>query len=201
MKFSVRNINNLQRFEMNNIKKIQIYYKAVFYTVVMVSLISCKTETRTYESIIIVKTNMEVLLDSIDMFDWTQIPTPIQNNFSDKQFQVEVIDTILYEANYKEIFRSKINANNLNYNFYTYKLDSTFIQQPKTKSIKLVEKSTNDIYTLTIYFSNLFITESNKFASIIVTKVIGNSMTKDIYFFEKKNNKWKLLNKKNILIG
>lgn len=176
-------------------------FKLIIYTIFFSSLVTCKVNTKNDNSVNFVKSNMQFFLDSIDTFDWTQIPTQEEYDSLEKKFNVEIVDTIFYDTSFKEIFRYKLNKSNLDYIFYTFKIDNSFIQQKELKSIRLVSESTKDIYTLTVYFSNLFITKSNRYASIIVTKVIGNSMTKDIYIFENRYNNWVFIDKHNILIG
>lgn len=189
-------------------------FKSIKTIIIFLFIISssCKKREKviTYDSQEIIKYNISILLDSLEHFDWTRIPIPKKFKPVKKQdLGVELIDSIIYEKNTIGISLKKINKrfnNKSNYNFQRIKLDRTFIQNldlrnMNFKDINLVKKNSNSIFTLTVVFSNFLIDDTKTHAGIVVTKKIGISMKKDIYFFEKKGNKWICIGRENIGIG
>lgn len=182
-------------------------FKLIATLILLLAFTSCKKSesVRNIDGTEIIKSNMTVLLDSLKYFDWTRIP--VSNKFNDvkkKQFKIELVDSILCEKNISAICNVKLNnqfKNNSKLVLQSFKLDNSFIQNNNFKNISLVKKSSDDIYILSIIFSNLLVSENGKYACIIVTKKVGISMKKDIYFFEKKNNEWNYVSRSNISIG
>jgi hypothetical protein len=182
-------------------------FKLITTLILLLAFSSCKKNEsiRNRDGSEIIKYNMSVLLDSLEYFDWTRIPVSKKfNDVEKKQFKIELIDSILWEENISETCNVKFNnqfKNNSKLVFQSFKLDNSFIQNNNFKNIGLVKKSSNDIYILSIIFSNLLVSENRKYACVVVTKKVGISMQKDIYFFENKNNEWNYIRRENISIG
>ncbi len=182
-------------------------FKLIILLLLLITFASCKKNDSIIDSdnSEIIKSNMPILLDSLEYFNWTRIPIPKKlKDVEKKQFKVELIDSVLYEKNIFTTCKIKLNTqfkNNSKLIFKSIKLNNSFIQTNNIKNISLVKKSSNDIYILSIIFSNLLVSENGKYACIVVTKKVGISMKKDIYFFEKKNNLWSYIHRHNLSIG
>ncbi len=182
-------------------------FKLIVVLFTFTILSSCIKKEKSFElnESDIVKSNLPILLDSLEQFDWTKIPVPKKFEKEKREdFKVELVDTILLEKNILSISNIKLNKyfkNKFDSKFQSFKINSSYLQNSNFSNINLVTKSSNDIYTLTVVFSNLLINESNKNACIVVTKKIGITMKKDIYFFERINKKWIYKGRDNISIG
>lgn len=182
-------------------------FKLGILIITIMVMTSCRNgkQTTDFEGKEMVKSNMPVLLDSLEAFNWTKIPLPKEfKKNPDEKYKVELIDSIVYEKNIFDLFNSKFSkrfTDNPKFNFKTFKLDSTFLPSDQLREIELKKESSNSIYTLTVTFSNLLISDSNKNASIVVTKRIGISAKKDIYYFENLNGKWTYIGRDTIYIG
>lgn len=187
-------------------------FKLIVVFVFFISLSSCKKKEDiiVYSSKEIVRLNMPILLDSLDYFDWTKIPIPVKFKTTNREnFKVELLNSISYDKNISRICKNKFSekfGNNTNFNFECFKMDDSFIKKSTLNNnlyeeINIVNKSSNDIYTLTVEFSNLLVDSSKNYLSIVVTKKIGIAMKKDIYFFKIKNKKYIYINRYNIAIS
>ncbi len=182
-------------------------FKLIIIIIIFITLNSCyKKENFSLEGAKIVNSHIEVLLDSIEFFDWTKIPISAEfKNETRKKFNYELIDSVGFDVNIYPLFNKNLKKHydNIftNSNIIKLKLNPTILSRFKKKNLTLSKKKSNDIYVLSIIFSNLIISVDGTFASLVVTKSCGISMTKDIYFFEKIDSVWVFKEKINIVIG
>jgi len=150
----------------------------------------------------LIDSNIEFLLDSIKSFDWTKIPLN-KKSIHDKRetFRYELIDVVLVEQNSMRFLNSNFNAKLAHSKAISLKINPSFISKFKLKHVALVKKKSNSIYALSIVFSNLLMSDNERYASIVVTKTCGISMKKDVFYFEKRNGKWVYLRKDQLSMG
>ncbi len=172
-------------------------------------LFSCKKkEVIKNDGEIILKDHISVLLDSLEVFNWTKFqtrnnPRSVYQKIHEKDFIYELLDSIVYDKNSIKFCKRELSSR-FNFSksyFQNIKIKTSFLSKKKDLKIKLVKNNKESEFSLSIFFSNLVISESKKFACVIVKKHSGISMKEEIYFFIKRNGKWIYDGKKIIGIG
>ena len=130
----------------------------------------------------LISQNINTLIDSIEVFDSSKIIGPEKfKDFKTKKITVGLLDSVIVEnTNFKKFENDKFLKFNISKNeIVTFNSDY---------NINLLKLNNYDINILFVRFSNFKINDNN--ASIIVKKVIGISMVKNIFYFKKENDKW-----------
>lgn len=135
--------------------------------------------------------NINVLIDSIEMFDMRLFFVPEKyKNVKTEKISIGLLDSIVVEnlSNIKET------------NFIKFNISEKEIHNYKSNyKIAIVKLNNFDTKVLFVRFSNFEINENN--ASIVVKKVIGISMIKERYYFIKQNDMWVFKKKEFLGMG
>ncbi len=167
-------------------------FSVLFLLFNLILFSSCKQEIKVDRGRALITENINILLDSIEGFDTSKMPSPKYpnefnvNKIEIKQIKIGLIDSVLVQ-----------NINGYNSFFIINRND--LVNFKSNYKIEIVKINNYDINYLFVSFSNFQI--DNDKATIDVKKVIGISMTKDRYFFKNENGHWVFISKKNIGIG
>jgi hypothetical protein len=166
--------------------------------IIILLLCSCKKQNGMVENgRELIKQNINVLIDSIDIFDTSKMPISkvSKKDFKNykpikiEQIRVGLLDSILV----KDVdLKTDVQTNYLKFNLQTKDL----INLKSKYKIIIVKVNNYDTNFLFVNFFNFKI-QGNK-ASIEVKKNIGISMLHHKYYFEKGNGVW-VFKKKELL--
>ena len=141
--------------------------------------------------------NINVLLDSIEIFDISKMPvsdvsTKDFKNYravKTKQIKIGILDSIkIIDNNYLTINKEFLKFNLQKSNLINFKSEY---------KIEILKTNNYDTNILFVRFSNFNI--NNNKADIVVTKIVGISMVSNKYYFEKRDEIWVF--KKKIMLG
>ncbi|MBP4142829.1 hypothetical protein J3S90_13560 [Flavobacterium sp. P4023] len=162
-------------------------FNPLFVLFSLMFFLSCKQEIKVDSGRELIIQNINVLLDSVERFDTSKMPTPEEfENVKIEQIKIGLIDSVLVQ-NIKDYNSSFIiNRNDL-------------VNFKSNYKIEIVKLNNDDVNFLFVSFLNFKVDKYK--ATIDVKKVIGIAMTKDRYYFTKENGHWVFVRKKNIGIG
>ena len=165
--------------------------KQVFITILLLCFFSCKQvrNNNDYGSRF-VKCNINILLDSLSMFDMRGVRRPAKfNDIIITKPIVQLKSTVFVDS-----LESQINNKHLSFNLkkdVLSRLNSDY-------EVHLV-KNRVDEGNIFVVISNFAISDST--ITVDVKKSLGIGMTKDRYFFKKIKQKWIYTRKTNLRMG
>ena len=165
--------------------------KAIFYITLLLCCISCnnKISTQKYGNIF-VQENINVLLDSLKMFDMNAYAK--ENNLKDIIITKPIVQ--LKSTVFVDSLESQINNKYLSFN-----LKKDVLSRLKSDYEVHLVKNRVDEGNIFVVISNFAISDST--ITVDVKKSLGIGMTKDRYFFQKIKQKWVFVRKTNLGIG
>lgn len=163
----------------------------VIYITLFLCCISCnkKISNQKYGNIF-VQENINVLLDSLKMFDMNAYAK--ENNLKDVTIAKPIVQ--LKSTVFVDSLESQINNKYLSFN-----LKKEVLSGFKSDYEAYLVKNRVDEGNIFVVISNFAINDST--TTVDVKKSLGIGMTKDRYFFKKVKQKWVYTRKTNLRIG
>lgn len=165
--------------------------KVILYIVLFTYCISCneKISTQKYGNIF-VQENINVLLDSLKMFDMRGVPRPEKfNDIIIKKPTVQLNSIVSVDS---------LNSH-INHKYLSFNLNKDVLSRLKSDYDVYLAKNSLDEGNIFVVISNFAINDST--ITLDVKKSLGIGMTKDRYFFKKVKQKWIFYKKDNLRIG
>jgi hypothetical protein len=167
-------------------------FKKIALIFLLLAFISCKKDEKPIsdhdnlvsEGKTFIKQNINMLIDSVMQFD---IPS-LDKKIKTEKLTIGLIDSVSY------------NGISNPYNFLAFKLKKSDLSLYKSPyKISLVKEKNNDTNVLFVIFSDFRIKKDDAF--IVVKKVRGIGMIKNVYYFRKKSGVWVFIKKDLMNMG
>jgi hypothetical protein len=165
--------------------------KIVFTAILLLCFFSCKQIKNNHDyGSHFVECNINILLDSLNMFDMRGVPRP-------EKFNDIIITKPIVQL--KSIVSVDSQESQMNHKYLYFNLKKDVLSRLKSDYEVSLVKHRVDEGNIFVVISNFAINDST--ITVDVEKSLGIGMTKDRYFFEKVKQKWIFVRKKNLRIG
>jgi hypothetical protein len=167
-------------------------FKKIVFVFLFLTVLGCKKEEKPIskndnlilEGKTFIRQNLNILIDSVEQFD---IPS-LDKKIKSEKFTIGLIDSVSYHGI----------SNPYRYlGFRLKKSDLPVFKSPY--KLNLVKEKNNDPNVLFVSFSDFSMEKD--YAFIVVRKVIGIGMVKNVYYFRKKSGAWFFTKKRLLNMG
>lgn len=165
--------------------------KIFFIGILLLCFVSCKQTKNNHDyGSHFVECNINILLDSLNMFDMRGVPRPEKFN-----------DIIITKptVQLKSIVSTDSFESQINHKYLFFNLKNDVLSRLKSEYEVHLVKDRVDEGNIFVVISNFAMNDST--VTVDVEKSSGIGMTRDRYFFKKVKQKWIFVRKTNLRIG